>query len=341
MANTASGSPSLQASPTDPSQDRNATALPNLTIVLRLVTILLTYGRHLAETFDRRAASAGFHLIARHFGTSNTAVILAHIRRGILRAAALHHVLLKRAESGRDLTIPKRRALRRKQPAPPAADADAATPTDADAATPADAAAAAQAAPADAAAAAQANPALAAASAPQPAPRAPKPPPLPAWRDHWLHNAPDPLAPHLQPSFEDLVKQARRDPYGVTLGKIYADLGIAPALSQAPFWNQLFVTMLRYNGSPGYYDLYRWRREQHFEQEQDSRPTMDLSWPPADVGGGRRDILQVMGFLIGEPPVEPPELLPPEPVPWARGAPPAAPRAQRKPTARPAATGPP
>ncbi|HUB49541.1 MAG TPA: hypothetical protein VMB73_31600, partial [Acetobacteraceae bacterium] len=97
MANAASGSPSLQASPTDPVQDRNAAALPNLAIVLRVVTILLTYGRHLAETFDRRAASAGFHLIARHFGTSNTAVILAHIRRGILRAAALHHVLLKRA----------------------------------------------------------------------------------------------------------------------------------------------------------------------------------------------------------------------------------------------------
>ncbi|HUB43382.1 MAG TPA: hypothetical protein VMB73_28540, partial [Acetobacteraceae bacterium] len=72
--------------------------MPNLSVVLRVVTILLTYGRHLADTFDRRSASAGFHLIARHFGTSNTGVILAHIRRGILRAAALHHVLLKRAE---------------------------------------------------------------------------------------------------------------------------------------------------------------------------------------------------------------------------------------------------
>src|ERR1700758_5641968 len=137
---TTPGCPPCQASPTDPSADRDAPALPNLSVVLRVVTILLTYGRHLAETFDRRAASAGFHLIARHFGTSNTAVILAHIRRGILRAAALHHVLLKRAESGRDLTIPKPRGRRRKPPAPPAADADA------DAATP-DPAAAAQAAP--------------------------------------------------------------------------------------------------------------------------------------------------------------------------------------------------
>jgi hypothetical protein len=329
MANAASGSPSLQASPTDPATDRNATALPNLSIVLRLVTILLTYGRHLAETFDRRAAAPGFHLIARHFGTSNTAVILAHIRRGILRAAALHHVLLQRAERGRDLTIPKPRGRRRKPPAPPAADADSAAAPDANSA-------AANADPVT-------PPELAAPPAPQPAPRAPKPPPLPVWRDHWLHNAPDPLAPHLLPSFEDLVKQARRDPYGRTLGKIYADLGVAPALSQAPFWNDLFITMARYNGSPGYYDLYRWRREQHFEQEQDRRPTMDLTWPPLDVGGGRSDILQVMGFLIGEPPVEPPALLPPDPAPRARdaSAAPAAPHAPRTPTARPAATGPP
>ncbi|HUB48937.1 MAG TPA: hypothetical protein VMB73_28510, partial [Acetobacteraceae bacterium] len=111
----------------------------------------------------------------------------------------------------------------------------------------------------------------------------------------------------------------------------------------------LFLAMLRYGGSPGTYDLYRWRREQHFEEEQDRNPTMDLSWPPPDVRGGRSDILQVMGFLIGEPPVEPPALLPREDPPWIRrkpaaAAPPAAspakapPPAPRKP---PGSTGPP
>jgi len=307
---TASDSPSLQAVPTDPSADRDATALPNLSVVLRLVTILLTYGRHLAETFDLRSASPGFHLIARHFGTSNTAVILAHIRRGILRAAALHHVLLKRAERGRDIVRPSRRPRQKPQAAQPDANADAAT-----------------------------------ASEPAPTRKKRNPHPLPAWRDHWLHNAPNPLDPALLPNFEDLVKEVSRTPYGRTLGKIYADLGIAPALSQAPYWNDLFLAMLRYGGSPGTYDLYRWRREQHFEEEQDRNPTMDLSWPPPDVRGGRSDILQVMGFLIGEPPVEPPALLPREDPPWIRRKPtPAAspakapPPAPRKP---PGSTGPP
>ncbi|HTW71219.1 MAG TPA: hypothetical protein VME47_15135, partial [Acetobacteraceae bacterium] len=89
--------PPRRAHPTDPPKGRNATpapktttapnatttpdptTLPNLATVLRLVQILLTYGRHLAETFDRRSTSPGFHLIARHFGTSSPAVILAHI----------------------------------------------------------------------------------------------------------------------------------------------------------------------------------------------------------------------------------------------------------------------
>ena len=268
-----------RACPTDPPTDRNAPVLsanslppntvpPNLANVLSLVQILLTYGRHLADTFARRSTARGFHLIARHFGTSRLAVILAHIRRGILRAAALERVLLDRAATGRDLTIPPVRARRpRRAPEP--------TPPDA------------------------------AANPPEPKP-APKHAPRPAWRDHWLHSADDPLDPRHLPSFEELVKQARRDPIGRTLGKIKADLGIAPALCLAPFWNGLFMAMLRYDGSPGTYDVHRWRREQQFEQEQDRRPTMDLSWPPLQTGGGRGHIIQALGFFIGQDPVEPP-----------------------------------
>ncbi|HTW70747.1 MAG TPA: hypothetical protein VME47_12730, partial [Acetobacteraceae bacterium] len=170
------------------------TALPNLTTVLRLVQILLTYGRHLAETFDRRSTSPGFHLIARHFGTSSAAVILAHIRRGILRAAALHHVLLQRAASGRDLTRPPLRVRLKPQPAQPAA----ADPT--------------------------AN-----LSDPEPKPKRPS---RPSWRDDWLDNVENPLDPIHLPKFEDLVKQATRRPVGLSLADICADLGVAPALCQ-------------------------------------------------------------------------------------------------------------
>jgi hypothetical protein len=279
----ATDAPHRRACPTDPAADRNATALPNLEKVLRLVQILLTYGRHLVDSFDHRSTAPGFHLIARHFGTSRPAIILAHIRRGVLRAAALHAVLTQRAARGRDLVMPPLR-VRLKQPAPEAA-ADPAAP------------------------------------ASEPGPARKRRPPRPSWRDDWLDGVDDPLDPRHLPKFEDLVKQARRRPIGRSLGDIYADLGIAPALSLAPFWNELFLTMMHYDGSPATYDVRRWRREQYFEQEQERSPTMDLMWPPVDVGGGRRDILQVMGFFIGEPPVEPPALLPPERAPWARHAP--------------------
>jgi len=297
--------PPRRACPTDPLKDRDAPALPNLSQILRLVQILLTYGRHLADTFDRRSTSPGFHLIARHFGTDRPAVILAHIRRGILRAAALHHVLLHRAARGRDLTMPPLRIRLKPQAPQPAADQ---------------------------------------AHLPEPEPQpARKRTPRPSWRDDWLDNVEDPLDPRHLPTFEDLLKEVRRRPIGRTLGDIYADLGIAPALSLASFWNDLFLAMMHYGGSPAVYDIRRWRREQHFVEEQDRLPTMDLLWPPADVGGSRRDTIRVLGFFIGEPPVEPTLILPPEPPPWVRPAP-AAPREQGtspEATAVPEATGPP
>jgi hypothetical protein len=310
MSAAATNPSPCQACPADPPGDRDATALPNLETVLRLVQILLTYGRHLADTLDRRSISPGFHLIARHFGTSRPAIILAHIRRGILRAAALRAVLLARRARGRDLVRPPVRVRLKPQPQPPAAD--------------------------------QANPA----EPEQPKPARKREPARSAWRDDWLDNVENPLDPRHMPTFQQLLKEARRHPIGRTLGKIYADLGIAPALSLARFWNDLFLTIMHYDGSPGEYDVRRWRREQHFEEEQERCPTMDLTWPPVDVGGGRSDILRVMGFLIGEPPVEPPLILPPEPPPWARpkSTAPAAPGQQGPPPATdtpPKATGPP
>jgi len=275
--------PPCQAAPTDPQQDPNATALPpNLAKILHLVQILLTYGRHIADTFARRSTAPGFHIIAKAFGTSRPAIILAHIRRGILRAAALERLLLDRAASGRDLTMPPLRVrIKPAAPQPPAAPA--------------------------------ANP-------PE-APPARKPPPRPSWRDDWLDGVQDPLDPRHLPTFEDLLAQARRRPIGRTLGDIYTDLGIAPVLCLAPFWNDLFVSMMHYGGSPAIYDIRRWRREQEFEQEQERLPTLDRSWPKPEIGPGRGDILQALGFFIGQPPVEPAIIQPQQDPPPAPPAP--------------------
>ncbi|HTX48478.1 MAG TPA: hypothetical protein VME40_03705, partial [Caulobacteraceae bacterium] len=71
--------------------------------LLFVVRIMLDYGRHLAATIDRRAAAPGFRLFAALFGSAKLPVIHAHLRRGILRAAALESLLLQRAATGRDV----------------------------------------------------------------------------------------------------------------------------------------------------------------------------------------------------------------------------------------------
>jgi hypothetical protein len=87
--------------------------------LLRVVRILLDYGRHLAATVNRRAAAPSFTSVAACFGTLNLSVILAHLQRGILRAAALERVLLARAAGGRDIEFAGARIRARDgQPAP-------------------------------------------------------------------------------------------------------------------------------------------------------------------------------------------------------------------------------
>jgi len=303
---------------TDPPKDRNATAMPDATLlsnlanIIRIVEILLTYGRHLAETFDRRAAAPGFHLIARQFGTDRAAVILAHIRRGILRAAALHHVLMQRAARGRDLVRSNPPVRLRPEPAQPAQDtAGIAAP----------------------------SPAIPAQRT-EPQSKKRRRPAHPSWHDPWLDNAANPLDPALLPTFQELVKKAAHRPVGRSLGEIFADLGIAPILSQSNFWNDLFFAMLHFGGTPGYYFLHRWRREQQFEDAQDRCPTMDQTWPPLDVSGARTDTIKALGFFIGEPPMEPLIIMAPEPPPWASHPSPA-PNPQTDQAAPPETTGPP
>jgi hypothetical protein len=113
-------------SPTDPPQDQPGSTMPgHIAFVLHAVGILLGYGRHLVATVRQRATTPTFITSAAAFGTANIATILAHLNRGILRAAALERVLLERAATGRDITIPTRRTAET-PPAP--ADAQAEPP---------------------------------------------------------------------------------------------------------------------------------------------------------------------------------------------------------------------
>ena len=184
--------------------------------VLSVVAILTEYGRHLADTIEHRAIWRGFATIAQFFGTAAMPVILAHIRRGIMRAVALEHMLLRRAARGRDLAILARRVHARR----------AAEPT-----------------------APPAEPATTAAAAPPPAeaPPAQQPASRPARRT----GPEEPLTLDTLPSMAQLEAEVRRRPIGRTIVDICRDLGISPSLCDGPFWNRVFMAIHCYRGSLG------------------------------------------------------------------------------------------
>ena len=118
------------ASPPDPPQDQPGNTMPEyIAAVLYAVGILLGYGRHLLATVHRRATAPTFPAIAACFGTANLATILAHLNRGILRAAALQRFLLARAATGRDINMVIRR-IRTDEPPPAPADPQPEQPAD-------------------------------------------------------------------------------------------------------------------------------------------------------------------------------------------------------------------
>src|SRR5579862_1217830 len=97
------------AVPPNTPQDNSASSLPNnIAVILHAACILLDYGRHLIDTVRHRATAPNFNAIAACFGTANLATILAHLNRGILRAAALQRVLLARAATGQDIDFVER-----------------------------------------------------------------------------------------------------------------------------------------------------------------------------------------------------------------------------------------
>lgn len=252
------------ASQPDPQQRRPGKPVPaNIAQVLHILHILLGYGRHLADSLERRAGARHFSVIARCFGTAKVSVILAHLCRGIMRAVVLERLLLARAARGRDLVVaPLRvRPERKAEPAPPAD-----TPQ------------------ADAAQAAPAEP-----EAPMAAPvRTPRTDP----------DQPLDLA-HL-PTMEQLAAEDRRRPIGRVIADICRDLGVSPGLCAGGFWNELFDALSRYRGNVGGYYVEMHRRAKRFEQELDKGPG-GLDWPEEGREAMRRVLGFFIGEISADP----------------------------------------
>jgi hypothetical protein len=242
------------ASPPDPSPDRPDGVVPErVAFLLHAVRILLGYGHHLLATIGHRAAAPSFNTIAACFGTANLATILAHLNRGLMRAAALERLLLARAATGRDIDVVERRP---RTPPPAPADAQAEPP------------------------------------ATRVAARKPRPQPLrTCWDDPGF----------VMPTEQDLERQVRRRPIGRTILDICLDLAVVPGFCTGEFWNELFDILHWFGGSVAALMQERCRREQAFAQELDRRPGSNWDW----LSMKRDTIRQVLGFFIGEPPIEP------------------------------------
>jgi hypothetical protein len=258
-------------------QDRPGRPAPaRIAEILAIVSVLATYGRHLAATLEHRAVARGFATIARYFGTVRLDTILAHLRRGLMRAVALERVLLLRAARGRDLQILAPRTASRR--APPAEDA-ANTEQTAESAPP-------EALTPEQDTAAQAASAQAAASKAEA-----------RLTRRFAGSAP--LSLDTLPTMETIEAEVRHSPIGRTIAAICRDLGVSPSLCDGAFWNRLFDAIRLYRGSLGSLVLVVVRREQRFEKEAWKHPGPEL--PEQTRDGIRR----VLGFRIGENPIDP------------------------------------
>jgi hypothetical protein len=254
----------------DPTGDQAGKPVPEgIADVLLLVRILAAYGRHLAAIIPQRGLWRGFATVARFLAAVTMSDTIARIHRGILRAVALERVLLQCAARSRDL-----KPLASRVHKPRSADApDTAWQ-----------------------AASDITWAWEPPAAPQPieAPVAQESTDEPS---HFSHRRP--LWLDTLPSLAELEKEVRRRPVGRTITAICLDLGVSPTLCAGWFWDRLFQAMTDYRGSVVSVMQTLRRREKQFDKDDWKRPRLPL---PERT---REGVRQVLGFFIGEPPVDP------------------------------------
>jgi hypothetical protein len=262
-------SPTSADTPPDPPKDPPATTLPeNIDALLHVARILLTYGRHLLDTIRQRAAAPNFNAIAANFGTTNLTTILAHLNRGILRCIALERVLLARAAAGEAIPFTPHHTWQTLEPQPDPPDAAEPAP---------------------------------------PAPDAQPPAAEPLLTRKHAHRASRPAFwdnPELNmPTVEDLERQIRRLPMGRVFLAIALDLGVVPAICHPGFWSALSDIMIFFSSGNTVAKLMqeKTRRRAAFDKEQDSVRDSNWDW----VRMTREALRQVLGFFVGEPPVNP------------------------------------
>ena len=137
------------------------------------------------------------------------------------------------------------------------------------------------------------EPALAEHSLPAERKHAPRPSRPSGWNDPELY----------MPTLEELERQMRRRPIGRIILDISLDLAVVPTLCHPVFWNALFDIMNWFGGGHAVSELMteKTRRREAFAKEQDRIRGANWDWVNIPLDKLR----DVLGFFIGEPPVNP------------------------------------
>jgi hypothetical protein len=103
------------------------------------------------------------------------------------------------------------------------------------------------------------------------------------------------------PTLEDLERQIRRQPIGRVFSDICLDLAVVPGFCHPAFWNALFEIMTYFGSSVNKVMQEKTRRRAAFGNEQDRKRGANWDW----VNIPRDKLRDVLGFFIGEPPINP------------------------------------
>ena len=128
---------------------------------------------------------------------------------------------------------------------------------------------------------------------PEPPARTPAPP------RGWRTGPDEPLDLAHLPSMAEIEAEVHRRPPGCVIADICQDLGVRPWLCSGSFWNELFDGLRCFGGNLARYYSEMRQREVRFEKELDRNPA--LGWPEQTPDAIRR----VLGFFVGEVPVDP------------------------------------
>jgi hypothetical protein len=152
--------------------------------------------------------------------------------------------------------------------------------------------------------------------------------------DRAKHDAP--IDPDHLPTLEEIEAEVRHRPYGRTIADICRDLGIVPGMCTRAFWDAVMEATIFYQGSAVTLTENILRKSAQFRQEQKNDPASEQMERTGPLYTGPLYVDQVLGFKLGEPPVDLSCGMPMPAMPHAH-----VPAPQDRAAATPAATGPP